>query len=220
MRKLTAVAIILVLLVSGGAVVGETADEAVGDEKDAQIAQRDALIGAQEELLNAYRCLLSLDLELVEQGCPDVPPQFVPAGWDTFGFSNGYGSLGLVTRGWYLPPTPNGSTLSLRCERGRISPRISFHGFEMSVIRGMIEVSYTVGGTTRTDNWKGNLFNTQLTVIPSSPAQTEAFLDDLATIDEDGLLVTVADADGVPITTKFNAQWGDWAVNVIRNVCN
>ena len=36
------------------------------------IQQRDNLIAAQEELLNSYRCLLPVDLELVPGGCPEA----------------------------------------------------------------------------------------------------------------------------------------------------
>ena len=215
MKKLTAMAIALFMIVPSGAIAQETAV----DPKDAQIAERDTLIGAQENLLNAYRCLLSLDLELVEQGCPEGPPQFVPDGWSTYGFSRQHLNFGLAIHGYYLPPTSSGSTLSLDCARNRIGPDITFNGFEMSVIRGMIEVTYTVGGTTKTAQWNANLSNTQLIVLPSSPSQTEEFLDDLATADENGLLVTVADADGNPATAKFTPKWASWAVNVIRDQC-
>ena len=42
----------------------------------AQVAERDTLVAAQENLLNAYRCMFQVDLEAVVGGCP--PPQVEP----------------------------------------------------------------------------------------------------------------------------------------------
>ena len=39
-----------------------------------QIAERDALIAAQESLLNAYRCAHQIDTELVPRGCGGQTP--------------------------------------------------------------------------------------------------------------------------------------------------
>lgn len=40
----------------------------------AQVAERDRLIAAQENLLNAYRCMFNTDVEVVPGGCPDPDP--------------------------------------------------------------------------------------------------------------------------------------------------
>lgn len=39
----------------------------------ADIAARDELVAAQESLLNTYRCMFSIDTEVVPGGCPDQP---------------------------------------------------------------------------------------------------------------------------------------------------
>lgn len=49
-------------------------------DTDGEIASRDALISAQEDLLNTYRCLFSIDMQLVPGGCdPDRELGLVPA---------------------------------------------------------------------------------------------------------------------------------------------
>lgn len=47
-----------------------------------QVGERDVLIAAQENLLNAYRCLFGVDLQVVEGGCPAaaVVPGPLPPG--------------------------------------------------------------------------------------------------------------------------------------------
>jgi len=42
-----------------------------------QVAERDSLIAAQENLLNAYRCMFGVDTDAVRGGCPD-PDQVQP----------------------------------------------------------------------------------------------------------------------------------------------
>ncbi len=46
---------------------GQTADGQVGG----QVAERDTLIAAQENLLNTYRCMFGVDTAAVRGGCPD-----------------------------------------------------------------------------------------------------------------------------------------------------
>ena len=63
---------------------GSSASGQAPDERDARIAElemlvadRDTLIAAQESLLNDYRCLFSVDTQLVPGGCAE-PPQPTP----------------------------------------------------------------------------------------------------------------------------------------------
>ncbi|MYG93938.1 MAG: hypothetical protein F4138_02945, partial [Acidimicrobiia bacterium] len=43
-----------------------------------EIAKRDHLIAAQESLLNTYRCLFSIDVQLVASGCNEGQPADSP----------------------------------------------------------------------------------------------------------------------------------------------
>ena len=70
----TAVALLVVVGVVAGLSVASAHDT------DGEVASRDALITAQEDLLNTYRCLFSIDMQLVPGGCdPDRVPGLVPA---------------------------------------------------------------------------------------------------------------------------------------------
>ena len=61
-------AVVLVGSLLASAPVGaQTADGQVAG----QVAERDALIAAQENLLNAYRCMFNVDTDAVSGGCPD-----------------------------------------------------------------------------------------------------------------------------------------------------
>ena len=69
----TAVALLVVLGVVAGLSVASAHDT------DGEVASRDALITAQEDLLNTYRCMFSIDMQLVPGGCdPDRVPGLVP----------------------------------------------------------------------------------------------------------------------------------------------
>ena len=70
----TAVALLVVVGVVAGLSVASAHDT------DGEVASRDALITAQEDLLNTYRCMFSIDMQLVPGGCdPDRVPGLVPA---------------------------------------------------------------------------------------------------------------------------------------------
>ncbi len=67
-----AVAIALVVGMAGSSAGGQAPDsrDAKIAELEMLVADRDALIAAQESLLNDYRCLFDVDTQLVPGGCP------------------------------------------------------------------------------------------------------------------------------------------------------
>ena len=68
---------LVVSLLAAAPVEAQTADGQVAG----QVAERDALIAAQENLLNAYRCMFGVDTDAVRGGCPDpdrIQPGAVP----------------------------------------------------------------------------------------------------------------------------------------------
>jgi len=78
MRRVSKIgAIVVALLIVCGVVASLSVASA--HDTDGEIASRDALITAQEDLLNTYRCLFSIDMQLVPGGCdPDREPGLVP----------------------------------------------------------------------------------------------------------------------------------------------
>ena len=80
-------ALVAGVLLAAGAGAAPAGGQVI-DARDAQIARlqadvadRDALIQAQESLLNVYRCMFDIDTELVPGGCPDddqPPPTPTP----------------------------------------------------------------------------------------------------------------------------------------------
>ncbi len=70
-------ATIVALLIICGVIAAVSVASA--HDTDGEIASRDALISAQENLLNTYRCLFSIDMQLVPGGCdPDRELGLVP----------------------------------------------------------------------------------------------------------------------------------------------
>jgi hypothetical protein len=70
-------AAIAALLVVCGVIAA--AQVASARDADSEITSRDTLIRAQEDLLNTYRCLFSVDMQLVPGGCdPDREVGLVP----------------------------------------------------------------------------------------------------------------------------------------------
>lgn len=81
MRLKLGILSVFALVVVGLAVVpsGAVAQESVSIK---EVSVRDELIAAQENLLNAYRCLFGVDLDVVPGGCPD--PDVVAPGQAPF----------------------------------------------------------------------------------------------------------------------------------------
>ncbi|WP_419927953.1 hypothetical protein [Candidatus Poriferisocius sp.] len=78
MRKISKVgATVIALLIICGAIA--VLSVASAHDTDNEVASRDALVKAQEDLLNTYRCLFSIDMQLVPGGCdPDRELGLVP----------------------------------------------------------------------------------------------------------------------------------------------
>ncbi|MDE0115997.1 MAG: hypothetical protein OXT07_05205 [bacterium] len=77
MQRMTfgVLAVVLVgSLLASAPVEAQTAD---GQTAAGQVAERDTLIAAQENLLNTYRCMFGVDTAAVSGGCPD-PDQVQP----------------------------------------------------------------------------------------------------------------------------------------------
>ena len=207
MKIIVALLIAALLVVPGAAVANDGKDE---------------LIAAQENLLDAYRCLLSLDLELVEQGCPNKfqGPTFLPTPWNYIGLEDiRLSHFGLVTYGSYFPATRYGSSLFLECQGGLIVPKVDLPGQELVIRTPTIQVSYTAGDNTDSRLWVARISNS--TVSASHPAPIdEEFLDHLRAADGGILELTATDANGRTVTTQYSLTWAKWAVDWMRLRCN
>ncbi len=219
MKIVTALLIAALLVLPGAAVANDGKDE---------------LIAAQENLLDAYRCLISIDLELVEQGCPGKfqPPIFLPTAWTFYGLDDiRQSNFGLANHGGYIPAIRNGSSLSLDCQQGVIVPRIRFSGqklttrkiqFEeqgLTIERSVIHISYTAGNITTSDLWFADDNGSTVTAVHPDPHRGE-FLDHLIAADGGNLRVIATDADGKSVTTQFSLIWTTWAVGWVRHHCD
>lgn len=78
MRRVSKIgATVVAFLVVCGTIT--TVSFASAHDADGEIASRDTLVQAQEDLLNTYRCLFSIDMQLVPGGCdPDREAGLVP----------------------------------------------------------------------------------------------------------------------------------------------
>ena len=69
---------------AGGKPVGEPVPlpDVEGEPTSIDIEVRDRMVAVQEALLNAYRCLFGVDVEVVPGGCPSRPVPVPFGGWD------------------------------------------------------------------------------------------------------------------------------------------
>ena len=76
-RKWASVVVVCLLAASfGGAVAAQ--DTAEGEVSRSDVELRDQLIASQESLLNVYRCMFSIDTQIVPGGCFDGQPSMGP----------------------------------------------------------------------------------------------------------------------------------------------
>ncbi len=207
MKIIAALLIAFLLVIPGAAVANDGKDE---------------LIEAQENLLDAYRCLIGIDLQLVEQGCPGEfnSPTFLPDNWTFFGRDDiRQGNFGLANHGWYIPAIRTGSSLAMDCQNGLIVSRVRFSGQELAINSPTIQVSYTSGDITETGQWIANRINGTVTAVNPEPLN-EDFLDHLVASNSRNLDVTATDANGKTVSAQFGLGFSKWAVEWMRHHCD
>ena len=70
--QLRVAVLLAAVAVLGAVVVAAASPVSAQDDADyaSQVAERDTLVAAQENLLNTYRCMFQVDLGAVKGGCP------------------------------------------------------------------------------------------------------------------------------------------------------
>ncbi len=176
---------------------------------------RDRLIVEQERLLDVYRCLLGVDLELVDGGCSEPSP-FEPRNWEYSGDLGG--QHWYTAHGFYRPAPPPGKSLAnlqVSCETApEFAYQVEFQLWD-TLVRiepgGTAEVAYRIGGASRTERWYASRgYGDDDTIL--IPSDVGGFLDDVLAHSSAPLRLSMAGEGGGTVSIEFIIEGAEWAL--------